>query len=330
MRSLLFVLALITSATVSSHAQEAFPEDFADSILVIPFETRTLPDHAFLKGDKTAGASTEIAGVLRLPNGSARRSPAVVLVAGSGGIVSNNDAWDRQFLSHGIATFTIDGFTGRGISSLIEDQSKLGLLNMIVDLYRALGVLAKEQDIDATQIAVMGFSRGGTVALYSAMDRFQSAWNESGVVPAAYIPLYPFCNIEFRGEENVVGGPIRIFHGAIDDYVQIAPCQAYVDRLKKAGKDAEITALPNAYHGFDVPSAPSPPELLPDAERSECKIVENDAGAFDNAATGKPWAVTAFSDPCNKFGAHIGYSAEAAATTHTAVIEFLTALFKLK
>ena len=233
MRSLLCALALIASATVSSRAQETFLQDSAARILVIPFETRTLPDRAFLKGDKTAGASTEIAGVLRLPKG-AGPFPAVVLVAGSDGIVSNKDVWDRQFLSHGIATFAIDGFTGRGIQSLMADQSKLGLLNMIVDLYRGLGVLTKQPGIDAKRIAVMGFSRGGTIALYSSMERFQSAWNESGVVPAAFVPLYPFCNIEFRGEEDVVGGPIRIFHGALDDFARIAPCQAYVDQIGRA------------------------------------------------------------------------------------------------
>jgi dienelactone hydrolase len=277
MRSLLCALVLIASATVSSHAQKTFLEDAAARILVIPFETRTLPDRAFLKGDKTAGASTEIAGVLRLPRG-AGPFPAVVLVAGSDGIVSNNDAWDRQFLSHGIATFAIDGFTGRGIQSLMADQSELGLLNMIVDLYRGLGVFAKQPGIDSKRIAVMGFSRGGTIALYSAMKRFQSAWNESGVVPVAYVPLHPFCNIEFRGEENVVGGPIRIFHGALDDFARIAPCQAYVDRLKKAGKDAEILALPDAYHAFDVPLVPSQPIFLPDAQTTECELVENEAG----------------------------------------------------
>jgi dienelactone hydrolase len=326
MRILICVLAIVACATVSAHAQEAFPTDSAARILVIPFETRTLPDRAFLRGDKTAGASTRIAGVLRLPKGPGP-FPAVVLVAGSDGVISNNDTWDRQFLSHGIATFAIDGFAGRGVQTLMADQSKLGLLNMIVDLYRALGVLAKEPDMDAKRIAVMGFSRGGTIALYSAMERFQSAWNESGVAPAAYVALYPFCNIAFRGEEDVAGGPIRIFHGALDDFARIAPCQAYIDRLRKAGKDAEIMALPDAYHAFDVPLIPSQPIFLPHAQTTECALVENDAGWFNNAATGQPWTDL---DPCNRLGAHVGYSAAAAAAAHSAVLESLTGVFKLK
>jgi hypothetical protein len=79
------------------------------------------------------------------------------------------------------------------------------------------------------------------------MKRFQTDWNESAVTPAAYIPLYPLCNLEFVDDADVAGGPIRIFHGEADDYVPIGPCQAYVKRLKQAGKDVEITALPSTY-----------------------------------------------------------------------------------
>jgi hypothetical protein len=39
----------------------------------------------------------------------------------------------------GISTFTLDSFPGRGI---VSDQSQLGRLNGILDLYRALAVLA--------------------------------------------------------------------------------------------------------------------------------------------------------------------------------------------
>ena len=99
------------------------------------------------------------------------------------------DPASRSFSADGVAVkegdvITIDGFTGRGIVSLVVDQSKLGLMNIIVDLYRGLGVLAKDPRIDPGRIAVMGFSRGGLITLYSAMKRFQTAWNESGVCPA--------------------------------------------------------------------------------------------------------------------------------------------------
>jgi dienelactone hydrolase len=326
MRAKLLAVAMVIATTASAGAQEAFSRDSAANIDVIPFETRTLSDHDFRAGHTSAGTAATVAGVLRLPLGFGR-VPVVVLLEGSAGIISNNDAWDRQFLSNGIATFTIDGLSGRGIANLVADQSKLGLLNMVIDLYKGLGVLAKHPRVDPTRIAVMGFSRGGTIALYSSMKRFHSVWNDSGITPAAYIPLYPFCNTELVDDADVVGGPIRIFHGSADDYVSIEPCRAYVARLKAAAKDAQITALPNAYHAFDTPSLPSKPLMLPDAQKTDCIIVEDRSGSLLNKATGNPYSRA---DSCNGKGAQIGYSAEATRVTNEAVLDLLGSVFKTK
>ena len=44
----------------------------------------------------------------------------------------------------------------------------------------------------------------------------------------------------FIGDDDVADSPIRIFHGAADDYVPVAPCRAYVERLRQHGKDAAL------------------------------------------------------------------------------------------
>jgi dienelactone hydrolase len=85
---------------------------------------------------------------------------------GSGGFEANTDLWRRQFESLGISTFALDSFSGRGSVSTVVDQSQLGRLNMILDLYRSFVVLAGHPRIDPNRIAVMGFSRGGQAALY--------------------------------------------------------------------------------------------------------------------------------------------------------------------
>ena len=324
MKSCLAAIAFILFAFDPAFAQEDFPNNAAVRIEVVPFATRTVSDQAFRSGNKTAGSDVEIAGVLRLPHGSGPFS-TVVLVEGSGGIVGNNDYWDRVFLSHGIATFTIDGFTGRGIDGMTTDQTKLGLMNMIIDVYRALAVLAKTPRIDSRHIAIMGFSRGGIIALYSAMKRFQVAWNDSGVSPAAYIPFYPVCNIQFQNDEDVTG-PIRIFQGTLDDTAPIAPCRDYVKRLKAAGKDVEITSLVGVMHGFDVPNTPAV-SFNPHGENTDCTLVEDKSNVIIDQASGKPWGLK---DVCNRIGAHDGYSEEATAISEKGVVQFLTATFHLK
>jgi hypothetical protein len=49
-----------------------------------------------------------------------------------------------------------------------SNQALLGRLNFILDIYRALEVLASHPRVDPGRTALMGFSRGGQAALYSS------------------------------------------------------------------------------------------------------------------------------------------------------------------
>jgi dienelactone hydrolase len=160
----------------------------------------------------------------------------VVLVHSGGGVGANVDRWAQELNAIGVAAFLIDSFTGRGIVQTCSDQSQLGHLAMIFDAYRALDLLSKHPRVDASRIAVMGFSKGGFAALYSSMKRFQRMYGTASVF-AAYLPFYARCETRYIEGEQVSDRPIRIFHGAADDYVPVEPCRAYVERLRRAGKD---------------------------------------------------------------------------------------------
>ena len=114
----------------------------------------------------------------------------VVLQHGSGGFTANVDVWSRELNELGISTFAIDSLTGRGLRDLNPNQSMLGRTNYILDIYRALEILAKHPRVDPARIALMGFSRGGQAALYASLKRFNAMWNGSGVELAAYVPFY--------------------------------------------------------------------------------------------------------------------------------------------
>src|SRR5215468_3024371 len=229
-------------------------KDIAARVEAIPIQTLTLSDEQFLKGD-AYGRPTTIAAVLRVAQG-AGRLPLVVLVPGSGGINAGADVWDRQFESMGISTFMMDSFAGRGIVSTVVDQSQLGRLNMILDLYRSLTALAAHPRVDPNRIAVMGFSRGGQATLYASLRRFHKMWNPSGVDPAVYIALYPPCITTYIGDTDVSDHPIRMFHGTSDDYVEIGPCRGYFARLKATARDVQMTEYPDTWHAYDLPLLP--------------------------------------------------------------------------
>ena len=204
------------------------------------------------------GPQVTITGVLRIPTAGSARLPAVLLVHGSGGIGGNLDYWARELNSLGIAVFTLDSFTGRGIVNTTYDQSQLDHLAMMVDAYRALALLAKHPRIDPARIVIMGFSKGAVTAVYSANTRFQKLFNPSGPNFAAHIGLYTPCTTSYRDDDKVGPEPIRLFHGAPDDWVPVGPCREYVARLKKAGADVSLTEYPGAFHQFDNPLT-SPP-----------------------------------------------------------------------
>jgi dienelactone hydrolase len=162
--------------------------------------------------------------------------PVIVLQLGSGGLGANIEMWERELNAIGVSTFALDGFTGRGLTQVSTDQALLGRLNFILDIYRALDVLAKHPRVDSQRIALMGFSRGGQAALYASLTRFHKMWNRSGIEFAAYIPFYPDCATTYISDTDVVDRPIRIFGGTADDFDPIALCKAYVERPEETWK----------------------------------------------------------------------------------------------
>jgi dienelactone hydrolase len=314
-------LAIVQSVAVAN----TLAKDIAWWIEAIPIQTLTISDQQFLTGD-AAGRPTTIAGVLRIAQGSGRL-PLVILMHGSGGFEENADLWARQFGALGISTFALDSFSGRGIASTVVDQSQLGRLNMILDLYRSLAVLATHPLVDPNRIAVMGFSRGGQAALYATLKRFQNMWNPSRIDPAAYIALYPQCNTTYIDDTDVTDHPIRIFHGISDDYVAIGPCRAYFDRLKQAGKDVQMREYPDTWHAFDYPSLTTSPTVVHNGQTTNCVLIEETAGTIVNTATNKPFT---YADNCVGRNPHVAYSPKATLATQEAVRVLLKKVFALE
>jgi dienelactone hydrolase len=286
----------------------------------------TLSGEQFLTGDDKSGKKATLAGELRIPGAPGTKVPAVILVHGSGGISGAADTWARELNAFGIAVFILDSFSGRGIVSTVADQSQLNSLAMMVDAYRALALLAAHPRIDEKRIAIMGFSKGAVASVYSANERFLKMYGPQGVEFAAHIGLYTPCNVEYRDDDKTTGRPIRLFHGIADDYVAIGPCRTYVERLKKAGADVQLTELADAHHAYDNPAVPVPTILAANQTTRSCTLKEGDNGSILNVKTGKPYDL---SDACVEKGPRVGYNAAAYQATLAGVREFLKSMLKL-
>jgi len=316
---------LLLSASSTAQAQGSDYKQFAARTELHSIQTLTLSDDQFLKAD-TSGKSVTVSGQLKIAQGSGRL-PVVMLIHGSGGMGSNIDLWSRDLLQMGVSTFAIDGFTGRGLTSVGTDQALLGRLNLIVDAYRALEILARHPRIDSGRIVLMGFSRGGQATLFASLKRFHSAWNKSGADFAAYIPFYPDCMTTYVSDTDVVDRPIRVFHGTPDDYNPVAPCKSYVARLRGSGRDVQLTEYPNAQHAFDVPLLPLAPTTAKENQTvRRCVIREEPMGLLINATTKSAFS---YKDPCVERDPHVGHDPAATQAAIQSVKDFLKMVLKL-
>ena len=317
--------AVLIGASPPAYTAEVRAKDFAARTELLPIQTLTLTDRQFLSGDGN-GKPTTIIGQLRIAQGSGRL-PVVVLQHGSGGFAPNIEYWSRVLNAEGISTFAIDGFSGRGLIEVNSNQALLGRLNFVLDIYCALDVLAAHPRVDPQRIALMGFSRGGQATLYASLKRFHKLWNRSGVEFVAYLPFYPDCMTTFIDDTDIENRPVRIFGGSPDDYNPISVCKGYVQRLKAAGHDVELTEYPNASHAFDNPLGAQPAAVLPTYESARnCRIEEEPGGVLLNLETKQPFS---YKDACVVRGPHLGHDPVATEAATAAVKIFLRTAFKL-
>jgi dienelactone hydrolase len=312
-----FLMTSVLGTPASAWAQVARME-------VHSFQSTTVTDQEFLTGRKE-GKPVTLAGELRLPRPGNDRLPLVVLLHGSGGISGAVTDWEQEFNSMGVATFVIDSFTARGIVSTVNDQTQLGRLTMIVDAYRALEMLARHPRIDPARIALMGFSRGGQAALYASVRRFQRMHGLAGKEFAAYIAFYPDCTTTYQSDTEVTDRPVRIFHGTLDDYSPVAPCKAYVERLRAQGKDVQLTEYAGAWHVFDGQTLKKPVKLEKAPTTRQCQLAEAQDGVIVNARTKQPFT---YADPCVEYGPTIAYDEKAYTEAKRAVREVVTSTLK--
>lgn len=315
------VPAIILVATALTGCATAPPvKTLADGRTgTIAFESVTMTGGEFLRGVK-GGTRVVISGDLRLPGGVSGRVPAMVIAHGADGITVGEEGWAGELLKMGVAVFLVDSFTGRGIRETFSDQGRLATHVMILDVYRALELLATHPQIDPARIGLMGLSKGGWVTLYASLRRFQEMHAPRGLEFAVYIPISPGCNNRFVGGDDVSDRPIRIFNGEADDQSVFATCRELAERLRRGGKDVQIIGYPGVYHAFDNPRAGAPRTYRERQNFGRC--------LFDEAAP--PADLGAYISACRSQGVTAGYDPRAHADAVQKVGTLLRTVFNLR
>ncbi|MGE0574961.1 MAG: dienelactone hydrolase family protein [Reyranella sp.] len=276
---------------------------------------------------------TTVRGTLSLPQGAAGRVPAMVIAHGSGGILPGREAaWAARLGALGLATFVVDSFGPRNLQSTARDQTRLSTMANLADALAALRLLATHPQIDPARIGVMGFSRGGQVALYSTLEPLRRGMIDGALRFAAHVALYPSCSIPYHAA-SVTGSPILMLLGGADDYTPAAACHTYAAWFRDKGTPVDVTVYEGAYHDFDIPP---PPRFVPELQSARgCKAqVEVESGTMQRLDSGgalrDPAAIAAYLRGCMERGATMGGDPRALALAARDVGDFLRRTFALR
>ncbi len=225
----------------------------------LQFETITPPTFRdVLAGTK--GPTETMRGLLYFPQGPREKLPLMIISIGSRGFESGREAlYKNALIDKGIAVLIADSFGSRGFAETVSDQSRISAAATTSDILRAFVAIADDPRIDTSRVALMGYSRGGTVTMLANDERLQNAVMGPNLRFAAHVALYASCTPQWANP-HPTKAPILMIFGGQDVLAPPAKGTAYGEKVRAAGGRVEMITFPEAHHSFDAnrPATPSP------------------------------------------------------------------------
>lgn len=192
---------------------------------------------------------------LYLPKRAAQapRAPAVILLHGAGGVLSNRELrYGPQLAEMGVAALVIDVFGARGGRGqrFTDRLLKITEAMFLADAYSGLKYLAARSDIDGNRIAVMGFSYGAMASVFAAYDQVAARYSRRGPRFAAHISFYGPCIARFA-DSRTTRAPVLMLMGDGDAITDRSRCNEVAGDLRKGGSQVRAVVYRGAYHQWD-------------------------------------------------------------------------------
>ncbi len=303
-------------------------KDYSESFTVTSKNFRFID--ALLNDSKKEWSEEEIVVWLTLPDNKIYSPPyaAVILLHSSWGLSSQEQYYANVFKQMGVATLAIDSFRSRGVRKTSLDQSRVSTASMINDAYAVLNYLQQSPQFQGDKIALMGFSKGGIVALYSALETIKGKFPDSEAF-AAHIAYYPWCGMRLNNM-TLTGVPILLQGGEKDIVTPIKSCQKLIDdEIHEEQKSLVfIYSHENARHAFDHPVLARIP--IPISMNAQvpvnCDFREESSGEFVELYTNRKISgenIKSILDECSSYNGVAGYNKRATQHSLSVTKEFI-------
>ena len=260
-RMLCVLIATIACGTMAADCQA--PQAGTSTIT---FQSSTYSDFRQLLAREAAAGTVLVRAKLDFPEEVRDRYPAVIVVHALGGYRDANEGYvAAELRKSGFATLTYDSFAARGTTGPVMSATPGYLPTGAADAYAALRWLSSEPRIDASRIAILGFSFGAEVAHVTAFESLRSTLNPGQEKFAAHVAFYPALNFGVVADRGAyTGSPVLLLLGGKDDNLPAAKVegyQAYAASRGNSGPDRNRD-LPGRLPCVDV-SRPAERALLP-------------------------------------------------------------------
>ena len=206
-------------------------------------------------GTTDAAPPTMAMGRLYLPAGPhpVRSVPAVVLLHGSGGVLSTRElTYAPQLAKMGVAALVVDVFGARRDrgTEFIERLLNITETMMVADAYSALGFLARRPEIDPHRVVLIGFSYGAMATTLALFAQIADALAPPGLRFAGHVAFYGPCIARFA-DSRTTGAPLLMLMGGSDEIVDQTRCEEVAGDLRAGGSRVRTIVYEGAVHQWD-------------------------------------------------------------------------------
>ena len=158
----------------------------------------------------------------------------------------------RELAEHGYAALAIDMYGDKNVTTDAKQAYEWMMqtfadADTIVNRAQAgLDTLAAQPEVNATQLAAIGFCYGGKVVLDLA---------RSGAPLKAVATFHATLAPKAPAVEGQIQGEILVLHGELDSMVTLDDVASFREEMHAAKVDHEVIIFEDAKHGFSNPLA---------------------------------------------------------------------------